>query len=50
MRWEVLMNGRSIGVVETNYAWAKAYWAEREIARMAYDGVPVKFTLVMIEG
>jgi hypothetical protein len=29
MSWLVYRNGRHIGIVETNYAFASRYWAER---------------------
>jgi len=27
--WEVWMKGKWIGIVETNYPWAVAYWTKR---------------------
>lgn len=29
MQWEVLYRGRWIGIVESNYAWARAFWLTR---------------------
>jgi hypothetical protein len=29
MTWEVYLNGRSLGIVETNLAWAEPYWRGR---------------------
>ena len=29
MQWEVWINGKFSGIVETNYAWAKVWWAKR---------------------
>ena len=27
--WEVFRNGRSLGIIESNYAFASKYWATR---------------------
>lgn len=27
--WEVFLNGRSLGIIETNYKWASSYWSAR---------------------
>ena len=29
MRWEVIYRGRWIGIVESNLAWATAFWLSR---------------------
>ena len=29
MKWKVTKRGKWIGIVETNYAWALAYWVPR---------------------
>jgi len=28
--WKVYRNGRFTGIVETNFAWASAYWSRRK--------------------
>ncbi len=29
MMWEVFIGKRGIGIIETNYRWARAYWLPR---------------------
>ncbi len=29
MTWQVFMNGKFIGIEESNYPWASKYWASR---------------------
>jgi hypothetical protein len=31
------MNGRWIGIIETNYAWASKYWATRKGCSLRLD-------------
>jgi hypothetical protein len=27
--WEVFLNKRSLGIIETNWPWASRYWSQR---------------------
>lgn len=27
--WKVYRNGKYLGIIETNHAWAKQYWSKR---------------------
>jgi hypothetical protein len=29
MSWRVFMNGKDLGIVESNFAWASVYWKSR---------------------
>jgi len=33
--WKVIINGADVGIIETNYAWAKRWW-EARAARLNY--------------
>lgn len=40
MMWHVTLNGQSLGIIETNAAWAFPYWASRCTHEKRYRLVP----------
>jgi hypothetical protein len=34
--WRVFLNGKSIGIIETNFTWADPYWRSRCTSKKRY--------------
>lgn len=46
MRWAVFINGKDIGIIETNYRYAASYWSDRE----RITGHKIKLKVVDTDG
>ena len=40
MTWEVYRNGRSLGIIESHFVWACAYWRGRFTDEVRHELVP----------